>query len=291
MKASLRISMCVMVAVVSSQARGLIQYNDGGTYNISTTVNDDVWVDWEAPEKGTTVNVLSGGNIPSPYKLQVFQDSRLNISDGSAYHLDAHDNSQVTVSSSGQVKSYLYAYDDSQVIMSGGTINRILHAYDSSQVTMSGGWIGDALISYGNSEVTMSGGVLNNALDSFGSSRVTITGGTIGNDLYTLDSSRVTITGGTIGNDLFLGNDSILTIKGYDFAIDGIPVDFGNISSMLGGHFDNEPYRRLTGTLLSGDALNNQFRIGNTAQITLIPEPATLLMLSLGGLMLRKRKA
>jgi len=40
----------------------------------------------------------------------------------------------------------------------------------------------------------------------------------------------------------------------------------------------------MTGTLASGDIINNQFRIGNTAKIVLIPEPATFLLLGLGGL-------
>jgi len=44
--------------------RAEIQYNDGGTYDIATTINDNVWVDWETPGMGTTVNVLAGGEIP-----------------------------------------------------------------------------------------------------------------------------------------------------------------------------------------------------------------------------------
>ena len=40
----------------------------------------------------------------------------------------------------------------------------------------------------------------------------------------------------------------------------------------------------------SGDPINNQFRIGNNGKIVLISEPATLLLLGLGGLaLLRKR--
>ena len=47
----------VVILFVSSQAKGWTQYNDGETHGISTTINDDVWVDWEAPGMNTTVSV------------------------------------------------------------------------------------------------------------------------------------------------------------------------------------------------------------------------------------------
>ena len=81
-----------------------------------------------------------------------------------------------------------------------------------------------------------------------------------------------------------------LTIHGSDFAIDGSPVGLGEITSILGGSYWYEPYRRLTGTVANGDIINNQFRIGNDASIVLVPEPATLLLLTLGVLTLRKKR-
>ena len=46
----------------------------------------------------------------------------------------------------------------------------------------------------------------------------------------------------------------------------------------------------LTGTLHSGALLNNSFSISTDASITLIPEPATLSLLALGGLALLRRR-
>ena len=47
----------------------------------------------------------------------------------------------------------------------------------------------------------------------------------------------------------------------------------------------------MTGTLLSDDPINTQFRISENAKIVLVPEPATLLLLGLGGLaLLRDRR-
>ena len=61
---------------------------------------------------------------------------------------------------------------------------------------------------------------------------------------------------------------------------------------MSGGSWDDdETWRRLTGTLDNGGVINNDFKIGGSvASIVLVPEPMSISLLGLGGLMLRKRK-
>jgi len=86
-----------------------------------------------------------------------------------------------------------------------------------------------------------------------------------------------------------LGARGNVKIFGTDFAIDGQPVVFGELTSIYGGSTLDEPWRNLTGTLLSGEFLDTDFRIGNDAKIILIPEPATILLLGLGGLFLKRR--
>jgi hypothetical protein len=101
------------------------------------------------------------------------------------------------------------------------------------------------------------------------------------------------MSGGTITNDIMADGQAILAISGSNFAIDGISVGFGEIKSIFGGGYSNDPFRRLTGTLANGDRINSPFQIGgNTASIVLVeavPEPATLLLLGLGGVLLSKR--
>jgi hypothetical protein len=41
--------------------------------------------------------------------------------------------------------------------------------------------------------------------------------------------------------------------------------------------------------LTNGDPINNDFYIATNASIVLVPEPATLLLLGLGAVMLRKK--
>jgi hypothetical protein len=249
------ITICLMAAVLfiaAGQGFGWTQFKGGGTHNIDYTINDDVWVDYLAPGMQTTVNLLNSGDIPSPYKLQGFNNSRINISGGTV--------------------NYLQTYNSSQVTMSGGTVN-YLQTYNSSQVTMSGGTV-NYLQTYNSSQVTMSGGTVN-YLQTYNSSQVTMSGGTV-NYLQTSGSSQVTIYCGTISGGFLVGtsanSSATLIIHGSNFAIDGSPVGFDEITSIFGGGCENEPRRRLTGTLACGDTINSQFQIGYNAKIVLISD-------------------
>lgn len=248
MKKLIAICLIVVLSFFSSPLIALVQFKDGQVNNINFTVNDDVWVDFQSPGVSTTVNLLAGGNIPLPYKLQGHNDSRLNISGGTVYGL--------------------FTYNTSQVIMSDGYVSD-LYAYDSSQITMSGGSVGP-LNTYGSSQAIMLGG--------------------LGHVLRAHDNSQLTLSGGIIDSYLFSTDNAELIINGSNFAIDGIPVGFGEITSILGGYVGNEPSRRITGTLANGDAINNQFQVGYSASINLIPEPATISLLALGFLLLRRKK-
>jgi len=216
---NLTISVMVLVLCLASpQVMGLTQFLDGSTHNINYKINDDVWVDYQAPGMQTTINWLNGASTCAAVcHLAGFEDSRINIF--------------------------------------GGSIGYALSAYDRSQVTMSGGSISS------------------------------LVGGLVG----AFDSSQVTISGGTLA--FLLADDSgQVTIQGSDFAVDGKYFGYGKLTSTLGGPCSDEPYgRHLTGILPTGDMLDSDFKIGHDARIVLVPEPATLLLLGLGGLMLLRR--
>jgi hypothetical protein len=98
------------------------------------------------------------------------------------------------------------------------------------------------------------------------------------------------MSGGTIVTEMVFTANAELILNGSNFAVDGIPVGFGKITSLLSGDYSNEPYRTLTGTLSNGDILNSPFRIGDYASITLVPEPATLMLLGLGAAVIRRKQ-
>jgi hypothetical protein len=89
---------------------------------------------------------------------------------------------------------------------------------------------------------------------------------------------------------LKLWDQSEIQIFGSDFAVDGLAIGYGELTSILGGDPWYEPLRYLTGTLLNGELIDTTFRIGDNARIVLIPEPASAMIIGIGGLFLFLRR-
>lgn len=76
--------------------------------------------------------------------------------------------------------------------------------------------------------------------------------------------------------------------------IDGVPIDYGEITSINGSSYGSEPIRHLTGWIgepLNPIPINNDFYIGHNAKIILapIPEPSTLLLFGLCAVVLKRK--
>jgi hypothetical protein len=254
----------VVLFLCACPALGDINFKDGLTHNINYTIYDYVYVDYKAPLMFTTVNWLPGGSMSWPYSIIGFNNSMINVCGGYICILESNDFSQADIS--GGAIDNLYSYDSSPVNISGGSV-KYLRSFGSSQLNITGG-----SMTY---------------LQSFGSSEVNISSGSIKN-LWTYVSSQVDIYAGSVG-DLVLWDQSMIQIFGSDFAVDGEPFGYGELTSILGGMYYDEPFRHLSGTLLSGELIDGDFRIGNDARIILIPEPATMALISIGMLFLRKR--
>ena len=137
--------------------------------------------------------------------------------------------------------------------------------------------------------MTFSGGSIGEDLWALHNSQVNFSGGSIGRHLSTRDNSQVTFSGGSIGNTIYVGRysstGSWIKFIGSDFAINGTPVNYGRFDTGV----QDEVHGTLTGTLVNGGYLDNEFYIYADSSIILIPEPATLLLLGLGGLLLRRK--
>lgn len=195
----------VLVAAVSllvsaSPVMAVIEFNDGGEWDIDYETRGHVTVDYQSPGMGTTVNMLEGGRIL--WLLDGYEDSIINFLGG------------VIVGSRGRS------------VGSGG-----ISAHDSSQVAISGGAL---------------------------------------QNVFGYGSSQITVSGGRIYREFNLEDNAALTIVGSGFAVDGTPVGYIELTSILGGNYPDEPTRRLTGTLLNGDPLDNDFHIGHNAKIILV---------------------
>jgi uncharacterized protein YaiE (UPF0345 family) len=149
-------------------------------------------------------------------------------------------------------------------LVEGGEIVNWLDVFDYSQVNMSGGSIGFELFTNDYSHATISGG-------------------SIAYDLNAFNDSEILVIGGSIGDSLNIQNNARITISGSDFAIDGVPVDYGIYTAL------DYPSGTLTGTLTSRELINSDFEIYDDASIFLVPEPATLLLVCVGSLWFRRR--
>ena len=235
--------MITVLYMTISPVLGDIYFADGQIHDIDYEINDTVWVDLDAPGMQTTVNLLDGGSIN--VDLIGCEDSRINILGGSiGKNVQAMDSSQVEISG-GWIGFQVQTRDDSRVHISGGSIAHRLEAYNSSFVDMCGGWIGVEMIAYG--------------------------------------TSQVNVSGGSIKYKFAADNDGTLTILGRDFVVNGEVFGYGELKSIYGGPFWEDPRRRLHCILASGEPINNNsLQIGRNGTIILTPTPGAVVLGSIG---------
>ena len=228
----------IILPALCNCAEAVLVFNDGGEHIINYEVHEPVYVDEASPGVGTKVQLLDGGWI----------------------------------------HAWLYAYEDSRVNILGGRVSSTVKAYDRSHVTMVGGEISGPFFGWDTAVIDISGGTLGSWIQTFNNVEATISGGHISSFVEAWDYSRVTISGGVIGGRIAAIRDSLITLVGTNFAINGVPVAYGDFASAYG------TMGVITGTLANGDALNNNYSLVHPgADITFIPEPATLLLM-LGGI-------
>jgi hypothetical protein len=198
--------------------------------------------------------------------------------------------STVNLLSGGVTQDLVYVYPNSYLNIVGGTLKQRLTSY-GAYVTISDGVIENYLESFNyagtvKSHITVTGGRIagafpgQGALLAFNSSLVAISGGQI-DYLRVYDDSTAAITGGLLNDDIAATHNGVITIygSGFNFPYGELPISSGI----------------LTGVLANGDPINNNFgilRYGpgyDGASIVLVPEPATVLLLGLGAVMVRRK--
>lgn len=135
---------------------------------------------------------------------------------------------------------------------------------------------------------------------------VDITGGIISGKLTGGSFSRINVWGGVIGGPIHAAVDSQITIYGSNFLLGGQSVsgvfDLDHLTDIgaltLGGFDAMEWTGHLTGILSNGTPLDVDILIthfypfdDNTANFTLLPEPATSVLVITGFLLARTRKS
>jgi hypothetical protein len=142
------------------------------------------------------------------------------------------------------------------------------------------------LYGYQDCRIILNGGVLNHDLNAYNNTEVTIHSGSINQFLYARDNSVVTLYGGTVGT-ISLQENADLFVYGVSYAINGTPMAPGQTLQMPEGGVT------LSVTFETGGTMDYEvlFRGSGQNVVTLmIPEPATLGLLAVGGLLLRRRE-
>ena len=179
-----------------------------------------------------------------------------------------------------------------------------------------------SLITYNNSTATINCNIVN-SIDARGNSTINliqawnslktcardnatinISGGTIGS-IYATDSSTIYMSGGTTQSSIAVRQDAVLYLDGTNFSMknsegDIISLSYGDKLSDYTGCYDDGTglyyYGTIWGDFADGGFVCSKFRIYNTgdyegvADIIIIPEPATLALLGIGGVLIRRKK-
>ena len=182
-------------------------------------------------------------------------------------------------------------------ILPGARLMRGVLAYDNSHVNFAGGWSTGGLMCFDSSRAEISAGTIqNSSVNSYGNSHVTISGGDFGMNVKASGSSQMVISGGTGMYGLTIQQSSSITLVGDEFSLNGIGVPYGEYTQTGFWSAGQGPETLLTGTLANGDAFGHYashfspLYISQNARLVLVPEPATLGLLALGGLALLRRR-
>jgi hypothetical protein len=233
---------------------------------------------WPARVTGFYIYNNSTVNVSSGQVTNIFArgSSTVNFSGERISWLETHNTS--TVNFSGERLIYLYTYDDSTVNLSGGSLYRgytygnstvnmldvsveqYFWVYDDSTVNISGGEVPILSISH-NSTVNISDGLMN-TVRTYGNSFVNVSGGQV-DSIKAYYNSTVTF----IGRDFYLG--------------DGLSLDGNRILGI--GYLSGKWY---DGTYWMTSIDRND----DYATIQIIPEPITLSLLLMGGLVVLVRR-
>jgi hypothetical protein len=281
----------------------------GSSYEVQVRDTSSLWVtggSGAVSARDSSTVIMTGGGGPL-FHLTLGGTSTGNLTGGETHNLVITDSSMASlagivtegfsVSGSANVSmtaggAYGSSISDSAVLsLSGSSGLYALSARDNSSTTLSaGGYIGSVGVSQ-SANFILDGGTIGSYFSTYDSADILLTAGDVGDELLTYGTSIIEWKGGT--GSFFVGasDSSVITLWGSDFEVDGVPAPYGELEALTG---------TLTGTLLSGDTIDFEFRQGGydsgsyqwDGTIVVAPEPTTALLVGLGlvGMGVRRRR-
>ena len=229
-----------------------------------------------------TFNTLFSGNLSLDADNDIISGTHVNLIDG------------------GKVTGSIRINHHASLNVDGGTVNYGgFHAYDNSIVTIKDGLIKGYGNAFGNSTVTILGGDIYHLAFQEDSSS-SIYGGTT-ESVSSLGNSTVSVYGGTIDDYFRVAGNGVIYLYGTDFEVNGQQLSYGDrlsdfvpITEWLETHHQRTGI--ISGMLEDGTVISNTFRITYensnyevAADIIIVPEPASIALLGLGGVFLKRK--
>ena len=245
---------------------------------------------------GTHIRIIDGGiasGSTTNDSFFLYHNSQFTMTGGTVTKRISTLN-DVAVSISGGNLESLLIQQNSTGTVSGGTIG-LLTAHGQS-LTFTGGTVKEGVFAGNNGTFTMTGGRIEDFFQSYNPNSF-IMGGEIQGDLVSSEGGHVTVEGGILGGELELVFDGMITLVGSDFMINGDPIDFGLYDKTF---FGVNQLDQITGVLANGDPLSTYVKFIDWSSgpnystlelVEVVPEPTTLALLTLGTVMLRRRRA
>jgi len=244
----------LLIMLAGTPVLATIHFNDGNYHLIDYIIDDSVHIDEGMSGVGTHIEVSASGGIAP-----------------------------------GESYGYISAYGDSRVTISGGELGWTLWCNENSRATVKEGAYFRGSLSVGGNAIAAFEDSSVNSVVTKDNGSLDIISGIIRVSLELRDNANVFWAGGTVGSHIMSGGTSstddtcLLTISGSSLAVNGTPLEYGEFVS------DFALSGTITGTLLNGDIINNNFSILGDSDIVFVPEPGMLLLVGLGGLLLRRK--
>ena len=202
---------------------------------------------------------------------------------------------------SGTIEEEIYVRDSGTLNFEGATFQgpQGLSMYNGSILNFNDGLLSGTFNMDNYVEVTIEGGeIADTTLSSNGYANTIINDGLVDWDDMMLNGfSVMDIWGGTVNwLAASIGDEATLNIYGGDMSFENgfslnNDAEFNVYYSDIIRHKPEDPYSQIIGYhLLDGsEFMLDQFTYSEIDQINFVPEPATLLLFGLGGLLLRRR--
>lgn len=247
--------------------------NDGAVNNVSAPTTEDLEVrdGGGPPARTTTLNVLSGADIPG---IKALETSVLNISGGTVQNNVSVEDQATFQMTGGTVLGIVELSGNAQGQFQGGTVT-VFGLDGQARATVDGGQIDDDMDALGTSELTVLNTFVNDDVDAGDQGVMHLRGGVFDEDVTASDAAIINISGGQFVRIFsreasLVANQGTVNVTGGTFGTSG-RNEGGAVVATLGGvvNFANAQIAGLaeskspTATLSA--ALNGVVNVNNVA--------------------------